>query len=306
MHILVSGLANVEANAPVRQFPVDYYPIDYPFFGVNVDVSGVGVNVAKALTTLGDSVDLCSYVGDDACGRMVLNELADEGIDTRNIRTSLKATPTSVVLHDPSGRRQIYCDLKDIQDCRYPADRGLFQDCDIAVLCNIAFNRDLLGAARAAGVPIATDVHTLSNVNDEYNHDFIVNADVLFLSNEAVKGHEAEFLQELAAVSPARVLVMGCGEQGVCFIDRSGLGTDTADTADVVVDSLPACHVDDVVNTVGAGDALFAAFVHYRVQGLPVRDALQRAQAFAALKIRVDGAAQGFVSEEEVESFLAV
>lgn len=29
--ILVSGLVNVETTCAVRQFPVEYYPIDYPF-----------------------------------------------------------------------------------------------------------------------------------------------------------------------------------------------------------------------------------------------------------------------------------
>ena len=32
-NILVSGLINTETTVRVRQFPVNYYPIDYPFFG---------------------------------------------------------------------------------------------------------------------------------------------------------------------------------------------------------------------------------------------------------------------------------
>ena len=39
-NILVSGLINTETTVRVRQFPVNYYPIDYPFFGVNTAVSG--------------------------------------------------------------------------------------------------------------------------------------------------------------------------------------------------------------------------------------------------------------------------
>ena len=35
-NILVSGLINTETTVRVRQFPVNYYPIDYPFFGVNI------------------------------------------------------------------------------------------------------------------------------------------------------------------------------------------------------------------------------------------------------------------------------
>ncbi len=47
-NILVSGLINTETTVRVRQFPVNYYPIDYPFFGVNTAVSGVAYNISKA------------------------------------------------------------------------------------------------------------------------------------------------------------------------------------------------------------------------------------------------------------------
>lgn len=63
--ILVSGLVNIETTAPVRQFPIPYYPIDYPFFGVNTAASGVGLNLALALRILGDEVTLCSLTGSD-------------------------------------------------------------------------------------------------------------------------------------------------------------------------------------------------------------------------------------------------
>ena len=65
MKLLVSGLLNIETTVAVRGFPIPYYPIDYPFFGVNANVAGVGFNLAKALTTLGDEVSLISYLGQD-------------------------------------------------------------------------------------------------------------------------------------------------------------------------------------------------------------------------------------------------
>lgn len=52
--ILISGLINLETSLRVDGFPLPYFPVRYPFFGVNSTVSGVGFNVAKALTTLGD------------------------------------------------------------------------------------------------------------------------------------------------------------------------------------------------------------------------------------------------------------
>ena len=58
--ILVSGLVNVETTCRIESFPIDYQPIDYAFFGVNMAVSGVGYNVAKAMTSLEDEVTITS------------------------------------------------------------------------------------------------------------------------------------------------------------------------------------------------------------------------------------------------------
>jgi len=56
MNIAVSGLVNIETAVKVQGFPIPYFPIDYPFFGVRPAIGGVGYNVAKALTVLGDTV----------------------------------------------------------------------------------------------------------------------------------------------------------------------------------------------------------------------------------------------------------
>ena len=59
--------------------------------------------------------------------------------------------------------------------------------------------------------------------------------------------------------------------------------------------------VGNVVNTVGAGDALCSSFVHYYAKGLKADEALMRAQIFASYKIGFDGASVGFATEEKVE-----
>ena len=153
--ILVSGLLNVETTVAVRDFPIPYYPIDYPFFGVNSHVSGVGFNLAKALTVLGDQVELVSFLGQDEEGRRVRQELEEAGIPTGRITPSLRNTPASVILFAPDGRRQVYCDLKDIQEQTVsPESVGdILKRADLAVLCNINFNRELIRYARREGIP---------------------------------------------------------------------------------------------------------------------------------------------------------
>lgn len=172
----------------MRQFPVNYYPIDYPFFGVNTAVSGVAYNISKALKTLGDDVTLLTMTGRDFPAEYIRSELRAAGIGTDWVRPKLKQTPNSVVLYDGEGKRQIYCDLKDIQETPYDFPEDICRDADVVAACNINFSRPLLRQAKELGKTVATDVHVLSDIRDEFNREFMACADILFLSDEGIPG----------------------------------------------------------------------------------------------------------------------
>lgn len=289
--ILISGLVNTETTVRVRQFPINYYPIDYPFFGVHTAVSGVACNIAKAMGTLGDQITLLSMTGNDFSAEYIRQELSGAGLDVSHIKPSLKETPGSVVLYDGEGRRQIYCDLKDIQEASYDFPEDVCRGADVVIACNTNFNRALLPLAKTAGVPIATDVHVLSNIWDDYNRDFMRYADILFLSDEGIGEDYRGFLTELERVYGTPIIVLGRGSKGAAmYLKEQNRFYE-----------LPAVQIGPVVNTVGAGDALFSAFVHYYAQGRSPQAALIRAQLFASAKIGVSGASKGFVTEAEIE-----
>ena len=289
--ILVSGLINTETTVSVRQFPIPYYPIDYPFFGINTEVSGVACNIAKALTTLGDRVILTSMVGEDFSAEYIKKDLIDAGIATDGIESCLASTPSSVILYDEEGKRQIYCDLKDIQEAVYGFTADVCYDVDIVVACNINFNRPLLHLAKKAGKMIATDVHVLSNIWDDYNREFMECVDILFLSDEGIGEWYQDFMWQLVHAYNHQIIVLGRGNKGAAMYLRE---------EDRILE-FPAVRVGEIVNTVGAGDALFSSFIHYYAKGMHPVKALQRAQIFASAKIGVNGGSKGFVTEEQIE-----
>lgn len=294
MNILVSGLLNTETTAEVRGFPIPYYPVDYSFFGIRTAVSGVAFNIVKALRTLGEEVRLTSMTGDDFPAAYIRDSLVQLGIRTENVLPKLRQTPNSVVLYDPEGRRQIYCDLKDIQDVAYEFSPDMLDGVDLVVACNINFNRPLLHLAKQSGKTIATDVHVLSNIHDDYNREFMACADILFLSDENIGDHYQDFLWELAHTYSCSIIVLGRGSKGAAMYLRQ---------TDQIME-MNAVSAGSVVNTVGAGDALFSAFLHYFTKGYAPVEALYRAQVFAAHKITVSGASNGFVSEQTVENWI--
>ena len=290
--ILVCGLLNVESTVNVREFPVHYSPIEYPFNQVGQSVGGVGFNVAKALKTLGDEVDLLSFLGEDLPGKTIRLALQEEGISEKKVLPVLPSTPLSVVLYDYEGDRKIYCDLKDVQERNYPSKGIDFASFDVAVLTNANFSRNLLAKAKEKGCLIATDVQAISSVEDEYNADFMANADILFFSNACLEGREESFVLEVVQRFGTPLIGVGLGEKGALLYDQGSFSY------------FPVKKTREVVSTVGAGDALFSAFLHFYLKDKDSKKAMEKAVAFASYKVGEKGASEGFLKEEELLSLL--
>lgn len=290
-------MINVETTLRVEGFPIGYSPVRYPFFGVDSTVSGVGYNVAKALAALGDDVRFLSIIGRDFAGKLVRESLARDGLSAEFIVEGIERTPQSVILYDGDGRRQINVDLKDIQERTYP--ERLFDvalsECAVAVLCNINFSRPFLQTARRAGKLIATDVHALSDLNDDYNRDFMQAAHILFLSDEHLPESPEAWVRQLLNRYGPEVVVVGLGAEGALLAVRR----------DNFVERLPAVRTRPIVSTIGAGDALFSCFVHTYSRTRDPYASLQKAMLFASWKIGATGAAEGFLDEAGLERLAA-
>jgi sugar/nucleoside kinase (ribokinase family) len=295
--ILVAGLVNVETTLRVDDFPLPYTPVHYAFDRIHSSVSGVGFNVALALRTLGHEVRFLTLLGRDAAGDLAGHELIRRGLHGLGVLHTLKETAQSVILYDGTGRREIQVDLKNIQEQSFPAEvfRPLLEGCDLAVLCNINFTRAMLAPTRAAGIPIATDVHTLRDLEDAYNRDYLEHAALLFMSGDALPEPPPAWARRVLARYHPQALVIGAG--------REGAWLHTPAQADPEL--IPAVTVRPVVNTIGAGDALFSAFLHGYLETREARAALRQAVVFAGYKIGETSAAAGFLDAAALQTLAA-
>ncbi|HNW34311.1 MAG TPA: carbohydrate kinase family protein [Candidatus Ozemobacteraceae bacterium] len=294
-NILVCGLTNLETTVLVDGFPIGYFPVRYLEDGVRATTSGVGFNVARALTVLGNGVRYLSLLGDDVSGRMCREEIVAAGVDDADIVTVRGGTAHSAILVDREGRRQINLDLRKMQESVFPVDRfaAAARDADIAVLCNINFSRPLLFEARKLGKVIAADLHALGSLDDEYNRDWLENADILFMSHENLPCSPEEFAGELLERFSTRLLVIGLGGDGAMLAGR-----------DQEPKRFPAITPRPVVNTIGAGDALFSAFLDGWLRFGDSAKALRRAIFYAGWKIGENGGAAGLISSSELDARL--
>jgi len=292
----VAGLINLETTLAIDGFPVPYFPVRYPFFGIQTTVSGVGYNIAKALNMLGDQVDFASLIGGDDNGDLVRKALEADRIDDGLILSNVNETAQSVIIYDRQGKRQIHTDLKDIQDQAYPLDKAItaIEQADLVVICNINFARPLLKAAKNAGKWVATDVHALSSLEDDYNQDYLRAADILFLSDESLPDSPEQIARKILNQFNTRIVVLGLGAEGALMgVRRDGF-----------IGRFPAVRTREVVNTIGAGDALFSAFIDRFQRTRDPYLAIRQAMVFASYKIGEKGAAQGFLTGEDLDCWI--
>lgn len=296
--IVVAGLANIESSVNIGEFPVQYDPMFNSKISVSSAASGSGLNMAKALAVLGDEVEFLSLTGDDVMGKAVENWLEENNISTEYILPILNETPQSVVLYEQSGKRQIYGDLKDVQDVYY--DQELFgkalQECEAVVLSNRNFVRPFLKPAREKGKTVAVNVHALSDVYDSYNEEYMRSADILFFSGDAIAGSAFDFVKALEVEYKNEIIMVGLGEKGALLYSKK----------DEFIGQFPSVRTRKIVNTAGAGDALFSAFLHSYFKTKDPYYSIKNALLFASYKIGTENASKGFLTEEQLEKFYPI
>ena len=292
-NILVAGNVNIETTLQVKQFPIEYSSVNHCFFGINSEVSGVSYNVARALKTLGSSVRLAAMTATDTLSEVIIARLKSDGFDPAFLSQQLDQTPQAIVIYDHSGQRQTNTDLKNLQEQVYPAAllEEALADCGLVIPGNVNFARPWLALAQVRHIRVACDVQALDSLDNPFSLDFMRAAHTLFLSNDNLPDTPESSARQLLQKFGTEIIVIGLGAQGVLLSVK----------ADNFLERLPSVYTRPIVNTSGAGDALFAAFNHFYQQTQDPYLSIKKAQLFASYKIGENGSSKGFLSETELQ-----
>jgi ribokinase len=268
-----------------------------------LDFGGKGANQAVMAARLGARVAVVACVGGDVFGEQTLANYRREGIDTAHI--AVEATrPTGVasIAVDDMARNCILV-VPGANLSLSPAHvrqaaatiRGA-----AVLLCQLEVPQETVleafRVARAAGVRTVLNPAPAAELPDE----LLRLADVCVPNEselEALTGQPAATLEqaEAAARSLARrgpgALVVTLGERGALILER--------DVSEHVA-TVPVQAVDPT----GAGDVFIGALGVSLAAGLPLRAAVRRANAVAALSVTRLGAQASFPTRAEVEQFL--
>jgi 2-dehydro-3-deoxygluconokinase len=278
---------------------------------LELKIGGAESNLAIALSRLGLSAGWVGLLGEDEPGRLVLDRIRGEGVETSRVRR-LQDRPTGLYLREQVGQgaRVYYYREGSAASTMAPGafDLEYLDGAEFLHLTGItpALSADcrdfVLWAAREAregGVRVSFDVNYRSKLwppeeARAFTEELLPRVDLFFAGDEetrAIWGKEDEgFLRELAGMGP-REVVLKRGEEGCVAVVSGEVMRRSA---------FPVLEVDPV----GAGDAFVAGYLAGHLWGLGPEERLRVANAMGALSVATLGDYEGLPDEEELRAFL--
>lgn len=289
---LVAGIVQRETIVKVDRLPIGYERLTEKPNTIYMNTGGDAYNEAVALSWLGNSVDFMTMVSEGESMQLINPPDAEIKLVTDYVLPVLKATPTAVVFCDPDRKQQIFEDIKDIRDAVY--DESLFAEragrAELLLLSNANFARPLIQIGRELRKPIAVNLKEYRRDKLDYNEDFLKAADILYVSDDYLIDEPYEFVKELAAKYRPEIIILGQGAAGLILYDKNKN----------IITHYNTVKTNEIVNTAGAGNALFSCFLHFYNKTHDSVYAVKNAMLFASYKIGFTGTSNGFLTEEEI------
>lgn len=296
--IVVVGSCNVDLTTFTDRFPNP----GETMFGTRFDLGfgGKGANQAVAARRCGANVAMIARVGGDLFGQATIDNFTQLGIDASHVRALAGASSgVAPIFVDPSGQNRIIV-VKGANDRLLPADVDeaapvlALADCIV-----LQFEIPLDTVAHTVRFARAHGIRTIVNPAPAMPID----ADILAHADYVVPNEtEAEIITGLPASTPAaaercarELLDRGAARAIITLGDRGALLA-SRDRSELVP-PFPVASVD----TTGAGDAFIGSFATFLVEGCPEREAVARANLYAALSTTAVGTQKSFVDRETFE-----
>lgn len=289
---LVAGIVQRETIVKVDKIPIEYTGVIGEPNTIFMSTGGDAYNESLALKWLGNSVDFMTMVGQEESMELINPPDCEVKLVTDYVLAWLQHTPTAVVFYDSSRKQQIFEDIKEVRDTAY--DEQLFREraqrAEMLVVSNTNFCRPLMQIGKELRKPIAVNIREYLEGKIEYNREFLKAADILYVSDDHLIEAPYEFVKFLAVKYRPEIILLGQGAAGLILYDKNKN----------IIAHYNTVKTNEIVNTVGAGNALFSCFLHFYNKTHDSVYAVKNALLFASYKIGFMGTSNGFMTEEEI------
>lgn len=276
-------------------------------------VAGAELNVATGLARLGLKVGWVSRVGNDSFGQFVLDTLKKEGIETTGVTLDdryptgfqLKSKVTDgtdpIVEYFRKGSAASHLSVEDFNPIWFTAARHLHLSGVAAALSasSYALLDHAAGAMKAAGKTISFDPNlrpvlwkSEAEMVEKLNHlafqaDWVLPGvkEGQILTGEKTPEGIADFYLNRGV----KAVILKTGADGAWF-----------KTANGEQGAVAAVKVENVVDTVGAGDGFAVGVVSALLEGKTLHQAITRGNIIGSLAIQVQGDSEGLPTREQL------
>lgn len=298
VEIVAIGRANMDIEIIVDKIPSEGQHIISR--KATVSFGGSAANFASQVAHLGPKIGLVACIGSDYNGRVMINHLSDIGVEVSRVQT-LQNQPTGlfIIISDSKGGRTIIAEhgankFLDRLDRRIFDDNYLLKTRTVHVAGGFPNMIDIvIEIATTDGLIFSFDPGRTSDIVDFQK--VLRNTDLLFVNQEELKRYfkisaTEKNLRAFAKRFPG-IIILKQGSKGAIATD--GFEYYHSDVFDV-----------SVVDTLGAGDAFAAGFVTAWTRSENIEQALNFANAVAALTITKRGAQEGQPTLDEVSKLM--
>ena len=260
---------------------------------------GACATAVVAAHRLGMHGQMIASFGDDETGKMILDGLDQEGIDTTMIEIIPEGiSPHSEIMINPqTGTRTKFVCNNTLPPIEWNQDQiDQIRNSDLLHVDGTRYDNAMaaIRIAKQYGVPVSVDGCHMEE-DKELNRKMAMEADILIMNARYPKivantATTEEALEFFAANGP-KVVISTQGTKGcLAWIDGK-------------VEVFPAYSVKAVDST-GAGDVFHGAFLASYMKDGDVRRAIRYASIAAALKCTQVGGRAGIPTDKEIVSYL--
>lgn len=301
--ICVVGSTNMDMNSYVTRLPRRGETIHGLRF--QISYGGKGANQAVMAARLGAQVRMVTKVGDDVFGQDARQNLARHGIDTETVLVTDQAfTGVAAITIDQEGTNTIIVTpganhlltSEDVEAARPAIVQAQVLVCQLEIplestLAALRMAREagvltLFNPAPAPTEPLPDEAYALSDLLCPNEIEVANLAGV-----EVESPEEAEAAARVLLERGAGQVIVTLGERGSLLVTRE---------KSVLIPATPAQAVD----TTGAGDAFIGSVATFLAWGLPLEEAMRRANRVAAHSVQKPGAQASFPTAAELPAEL--
>lgn len=282
-------------------------------------IAGAEINVSVGVTRLGHSIEYVTQLGQDPFGKYISRFLEDEGIGTTYSKFYEGAsTGFQLKGKDTENDPEVFYFRKNSAASKIPyhlSDEVSLEDVDVLHVSGVflavndetyRFVQNLVTRAKAKGITIVFDPNLRPVLWGSTEKMIKGINEMAFQADYVLPGlGEGELLTGSSKPADIAKFYLAKGVKGVIIKDGAkgcyAYQTQAATTQMTVAEGFK---LEELVDTVGAGDGFAVGIVTGLIEDLSLEETLQRANAIGAIQVSHISDNEGLPTRQELAEFI--